>query len=61
MLFTWKNELFLSVKQKELIILNDAPYMTLSIRAKTIILNLYSMVAQFNAQREFQEAEGLEN
>lgn len=45
MLFTWKNELFFPVKQKKFIILNDAPYMTPSIRAKAIILNLYSMVA----------------
>ena len=44
MFFTWKNELSLLMKQKELIILNDALYMTLSIRAKTIILNLYSTV-----------------
>lgn len=28
MFFTWKNELFLPMKQKELIILNDALYMT---------------------------------
>lgn len=45
MLFTWKNELFLPVKQKEFIILNDVSYMTLSIRAKIIILNLHSLVA----------------
>lgn len=36
-------------------------YMTLSIRAKTIILNLHSTVAWFNAGREFQGAEGLKN
>lgn len=35
--------------------------MTLFIGAKTIILNLPSKVAEFNAGREFREAEGLEN
>lgn len=44
MLFTWKNDLLLPVKQMEFIILNDALYMTVSIRGNTIILNLYSMV-----------------
>lgn len=61
MLFTWKTELHLPVKQKEFIILNDALYMTHSITASTVILNLDSTVASFNSGREFQEAEGLEN